>query len=172
MPVEIHPIIEDYINLSLICLLRDKRIKFNQKLQMFSLPLIAVLLVVLPRNINYTHLLVAILLSVIWIVISPIIFKKNLYLKLKKEFKSNFSQKYLEPYILDKYDKGLVAKKNNEIFKVDFELLDLYYPSDDAIYIIGEGLDFIIPKRDFKSDDEYNRVKDFIDFQIQVSMRK
>ncbi|MDO5716490.1 MAG: hypothetical protein Q4Q17_01705 [Tissierellia bacterium] len=173
MPVKVEPILEDYMNVSLILLHREKQVKFSMWMQTLLLPIVALVLVLMGRPIRIPLVIFAVALSAVWIFLYPKLFKRMINKKVEKMFRNKManSPHFLDPYTVDYTDGGLIAKRNNEEFTALFDCLDLYLTDEDHLYIIGGGFDFILPRRAFPNDEIFEATKADIDFKIQIALR-
>lgn len=174
MRIEVKPELNDYIKFAKIALFREKQIKRSIAIQTAMLPIIAILLTTLAKPINWLNLAIAVVLSALWIYFYPKMFRKMLEKRIERSLKSRAmnNPNFLMPYVIEKIDGGLKATRNGHEFIALYDNLEMYEADDEHLLLIGGGFDFIIPRRMFDSDEDFNNLKEAIDFAIQVAIRK
>ena len=92
MPIIIKPKVEDYIKVALRGIYTGKSFKRSLWMQRLTLPVIAMLLVLLAKPIVPLNVLIAAVISAVWIYFIPKLFKKNIR-KKKNERKKIHKKK-------------------------------------------------------------------------------
>ncbi|MCI5675116.1 MAG: YcxB family protein [Ezakiella sp.] len=174
MKLEVNPVIEDYIKFARVALFEQKQVRRSIAFQSAALPILAMLITLLGRPINWTNVFFAACLSVLWIVFYPKIFKKMLGKRVENSVKdmANKNEHFLDPFIIEQVEGGLKAVRNGEEYNLLYDDIEMYNEDEEHLFLIGGGFDFIIPRRAFNSDEEFNRMKDQIDFAIQVELKR
>ena len=86
MPIIIKPEVEDYIKVALRGVYTGKSFKRSLWMQRLTLPVIAMLLVLLAKPIVPLNVFVAAAISAVWIYFIPKLFKKNIKKKIERAF--------------------------------------------------------------------------------------
>lgn len=174
MKIEVKPVLEDYFKFVKVAVFREKQVRRSIVIQSAMLPLVAMLLTLLARPINWFNVGFAAVLSVLWIIFYPKLFKRSLSKRLENNLRARAekNENFLMPYTIEKIDGGLKATRNGQEFIALFDNLEMYEADDEHLLLIGGGFDFIIPRRMFNSDEEFNNLKDAIDFAVQVAIKR
>ena len=174
MRLEIKPVIEDYVKFTTMAMFKEPQTKRSMWFQTAMLPIIAMLLTLLANPINWLNVGGAAALSALWIYIYPKLFKRMIRKRIENAFKSRAinNESFLMPYVVEKVDGGLKATRNGEEFIALYDCLDMYESDDDHLLLTGGGFDFIIPRRIFDSQADFENFKEQIDFAIQVAIKK
>lgn len=176
MPITIKPKLEDYIKVALLSVFEDTKFKRSLWIQRLTLPIIAMLLVLLSKPIVPVNVLFASVLSVLWFIFVPKFFKNTMTKKITAAFKNKAIQDpgMISEYTIDKIEDGLEAKRGDKRFVILFNDLKRCDFKEDYIYLLanGDGFDFLIPSHAFKSKEEFEGFSESLDRQIQISIRK
>lgn len=176
MPVKVKPKLEDYINVALESVFNDIKFKRSLWIQRLTLPIIAMLLVLLAKPIVPLNVVFAGVLSVLWFIFVPKFFKNTMTKKIKAAFqnKALSDPGMLEEYTIDKIEDGLEARRGENRYIILFNDLKRCDFKKDYIYLLanGDGFDFLIPSHSFNSREEFEGFSEALDRQIQISMRK
>lgn len=176
MPIIIKPKVEDYIKVALKGIYIGKSFKRSLWMQRLTLPVIAMLLVLLAKPIVPLNVLIAAVISAVWIYFIPEPFKKNIRKKIERAFlaKASTDSSFLQEYKIDKIEGGLEAFRGENRFIVLFDNMSEYNVEDDYIYILSQDkeFDFLIPSHAFKTKEEFEGFKEALDRQIQIAIRK